>query len=73
MRSELDQTLQVLDGSVNENALGIVAGGMCRKNGIGASGKNKDIVGYYVVCRGLDCFVLGEDVGDSGAEVVVER
>lgn len=61
-----------MDGSVDEDALGIVAGGMCGENGIGAGREDEGIVGYYVAGRGSDCLVVGVDVGDSGVEVVIE-
>lgn len=73
LRCEFNQTFQVLDGSVNEDALGIVARSMCGEDGIGAGREDEDVVGYYIACRGFNGLVVGIDVGDSGVEVVVER
>lgn len=61
-----------MDGSVDKDALGIVAGCMCGEDGIRAGREDEGIVGDYIVGRGFDGLVVGVDVGDSGVEMVVE-
>jgi hypothetical protein len=42
---EFNEVLEILDRAVYENSLGIVAGGVCWKDGIRASCKDENIIG----------------------------
>lgn len=48
VRGEIDQALEVPDGSVDKDAFGIVAGGVSWENGIRTGCEDEDIVCDYV-------------------------
>lgn len=69
---EVDQSLQIGDGAVDEDPLGIVAGRVCWKDGVRSCGENEDVVWDGVAGGCLDGLVAGVDLGDACVEVVVE-
>ena len=73
LSGKVNQALQIGDCSVDKDAFGIVSRCVFWENGIGASRKHENIVGYQIARRSFDCFGLGVDIGDSGVEMVVER
>lgn len=72
LRREVDETLQIGDGTVDKDAVGIVAGGMCGKNSIGTCGEYENVVGEGLAGGCLNGLGDWGDLGDSGAEMVVE-
>lgn len=71
-RREFEQALQVGDGSVDKDPVGIVAGGGRWKDGIGASGEHQDVVRDFLAGGRLDQFVIRVDLCDARVEVVIE-
>lgn len=69
---KVDQSLQIGDGAVDEDSLGIMTGRMCWKDGIRSCSENEDIVWDRVAGGCLDGLVAGVDLGDARVEVVVE-
>lgn len=71
-RSELDKTFQVLDCSVNEDTVGIMARSVCGEDCIGACSEDQNIIGNGVASRCPDGLVVGENIGDFSVEVIIE-
>lgn len=61
-----------MDGAVDENAVGVVSGGLPRQDGIGSRGQDEDVVGDDVAAAAEDRLLLRVDAGDFGIEVVSE-
>lgn len=71
-RRELKQALQVGDGPVDKDPVGIVAGDVRGKDGIRACGEHQDVVRDLLAGGCLDQFVVRVDLCDTRVEVVIE-
>lgn len=69
-RRKSNQPLEVVDGAVHKNALGVVAWRVAGEDGIGAGGEDEDVVRDGKARGGGDGFGGGVDGGDEGGEVV---
>lgn len=72
LRCEVNESLQIRDCAVDEDAFGIVARCVGWEDGIGAGGEDEDIVGDDVPGGCPDGLTVRVDLGDSGVEVVIE-
>lgn len=67
----IDQFLQVFNGAVHEDTFGVVTRRVFWDQGIGAGGKDEDIVGDYFAGGAGDEFFVRVEGGYFGVEVVV--
>lgn len=69
---KVDETFEILDRPVDEDALCIVAGRVGGEDGVGSCCENENVIGNDVAGGGLDGLGARVDLGDAGVEVVVE-
>lgn len=65
-----NQSLEVIDGAVDKDALGVMAWRVARKDSIGAGGEDEDVVRDDKARGGGDGFGGGLDGSNESGEVV---